>query len=63
MVVLHPAEMQKACKILWRKQIYSTNNAFFCQHAETWLNQCYDYGPNRLPSAQKHDQFSVVMTF
>ena len=29
MVVLHPAEMQKACKILWRKQIYSTNNAFF----------------------------------
>ena len=56
MVVLHPAEMQKACKILWRKQIYSTNNAFFfCQHAETWLNQCYDYGPNRLLSAQKHD--------
>ena len=29
MVVLHPAEMRKACKILWRKQIYSTNNAFF----------------------------------
>ena len=55
MVVLHPAEMQKACKILWRKQIYSTNNAFFCQHAETWLYQCYDYGPNRLSSAQEHD--------